>query len=71
MRKIKIYNFVFTINVFFIFIFDNLCSQARGKKVYLYSDAIQYKNEIDEFINKKKFMFSVNANDLLGHFKSK
>ena len=28
----------------------------------------QYKNAIDEFINKKKFMFSVNANDLLGHF---
>ena len=39
------------------------------KKVYLYSDATQYKNVIDEFINKKKFMFSVNATDLLGHFK--
>ena len=36
--------------------------------MYLYSDASQYKNEIDEFINKKKFMFSVDANDLLGHF---
>ena len=38
------------------------------KKVYLYSDAAQYKNAIDEFINKKKFMFSVDANDLLDYF---
>ena len=38
------------------------------KKVYLYSDASQYKNAIDEFINKKKFMFSVDANDLLDYF---
>ena len=41
------------------------------KKVYLYSDASQYKNAIDEFINKKKFMFSVDANDLLDYFDDK
>ena len=30
-----------------------------------------YKKAIDEFISKKKFMFSVNANDLLSHFEDK
>ena len=71
MRKIRIYNSVFTINVLILFSFLIIyVLKLEVKKVYLYSDAIQYKNEIDEFINKKKFVFSVNANDLLGHFKS-
>ena len=70
MRKIRIYNFIFTINVLILFSFLIIYVLKLEVKVYLYSDAIQYKNEIDEFINKKKFVFSVNANDLLGHFKS-
>ena len=69
MRKIKIYNCVFIFNIFFLLLILLIYVQnIEVKKVYLYSDAIQYKNAIDEFINKKKFIFSVNANDLLGHF---
>ena len=70
MRKIKIYNFVSIINIFFIFLLLLIyVKNIEVKKVYLYSDATQYKNAIDEFISKKKFMFSVNATDLLGHFE--
>jgi len=69
MRKIKIYNFIFAINIFFLFLILLIYLQnLEVKKVYLYSDASQYKNTIDEFINKKKFMFSVDANDLFGYF---
>jgi len=69
MRKIKIYNFIFAINIFFLFLILLIYLQnLEVKKVYLYSDASQYKNAIDEFINKKKFMFSVDANDLLSYF---
>jgi len=69
MRKIKIYNFIFAINIFFFFLILLIYLQnLEVKKVYLYSDASQYKNAIDEFINKKKFMFSVDANDLLSYF---
>ena len=69
MRKIKIYNFIFAINIFFLFLILLIYLQnLEVKKVYLYSDASQYKNAIDEFINKKKFMFSVDANDLFGYF---
>ena len=72
MRKIKIYNFIFTINIFFLFLILLMYLQnLEVKKVYLYSDASQYKNAIDEFINKKKFMFSVDANDLLDYFDDK
>ena len=71
MRKIKIYNFVSTFNIFFLLLLLLIYVQKiKVKKVYLYSDAIQYKNAIDEFINKKKFMFSINANDLLAHFEN-
>ena len=70
MRKIKIYNFVSIINIFFIFLLLLIyVKNIEVKKVYLYSDATQYKNVIDEFISKKKFMFSVNATDLLGQFE--
>ena len=70
MRKIRIYNFVSIINIFFIFLLLLIyVKNIEVKKVYLYSDATQYKNVIDEFISKKKFMFSVNATDLLGHFE--
>ena len=72
MRKIKIYNFIFTINIFFLVLILLMYVQnLEVKKVYLYSDASQYKNAIDEFINKKKFMFSVDANDLLDYFDDK
>jgi len=70
MRKIKIYNFIFIINIFFIFLLLIIyVKNIEVKTVYLYSDASQYKIAIDEFINKKKYMFSVNAKDLLGHFE--
>ena len=72
MRKIKIYNFIFAVNIFFLFLILLIYLQnLEVKKVYLYSDASQYKNAIDEFINKKKFMFSVDANDLLDYFDDK
>lgn len=71
MRKIRIYNFASIFNIFFLLLILLIYIQnIEVKKVYLYSDAIQYKNAIDEFINKKKFIFSVNANDLLGHFEN-
>ena len=58
MRKIRIYNSVFTINVLILFSFLIIyVKNIEVKKVYLYSDAIQYKNEIDEFINKKNLYF--------------
>ena len=58
MRKIKIYNFVFIFNIFFLLLILLIYVQnIEVKKVYLYSDAIQYKNAIDEFINKKNSFF--------------
>jgi len=71
MRKIRIYNLISIFNIFFLLLILLIYVQnIEVKKVYLYSDAIQYRNAIDEFINKKKFIFSVNANDLLGHFEN-
>ena len=70
MRKIRVYNFVSTFNVLFIFLLLLIyIKNIEVKKVYLYSDAIEYKNAIDQYVNKKKFMFSVNAIDLLEHFE--
>ena len=71
MRKIRIYNLISIFNIFFLLLILLIYVQnIEVKKVYLYSDAIKHKDAIDEFINKKKFVFSVHADDLLGHFES-
>lgn len=71
MKKIRIYNCVFAFNIFILFLFLLIyVHKIEVKKVYLFSDAIQYKDAIDEFINKKKFIFSIDANDLLSHFEN-